>query len=138
MPDAGHSFGGMYGLGNATVAWLISRGRGDVAALTAEEIQKPMEPPKCPAEMGIFGHTCDRPMLYRGDYWLCPFDKTRLPVKQFQQPVPKLIDWCDGRGPVTYRGGLETLLDLAAREVDVVYSQDWPGAKATWKYVVRP
>ena len=83
--DNGASYAGQYGIANNHyAAWLIGRGYGELLALTPSEMQAPLTPPKCTAPRSHtdgrtgalvderYGPPCERTMLYRGAYWLCP------------------------------------------------------------------
>ncbi|OGT54316.1 MAG: hypothetical protein A3E01_15235 [Gammaproteobacteria bacterium RIFCSPHIGHO2_12_FULL_63_22] len=143
------SFGGMYGLGNPTVTWLIGRGFGELVALTPEQMRQPEQAPKCTARAeGLnprgkwrrVGGRCDATMRYRPEGWVCYEHGTPVRARRAMrlQEAPRLIDYGDGLGAVPYKGSIVELVWLADKQVDVVYQRD-PGARvASWRYVVRP
>lgn len=151
--DNGASFAGLYGLSNPTVTWLISRGYGELVALTPEEMRKEERPPSCRARQEKaernargkwvwrkFSNTCGEPMRYRPAGWVCYEHETpvRAPRPPRLQETPKLIDWGEGDGPETLgRFSVDELLLLAELEVDVVYTKDDNERRPSWKYVVR-
>lgn len=129
--DNGRSFAGLYGLSNPIVTWLIGRGRGELVALTPEQLKTAAIAPTCPRCYPL------KRMLYRTDAWVCyeHREPTRIRHKLALQDAPTLIDY--GDGPEPFSGSLDELLLLADKEVDVVYSND-DGRGGRWKYVVRP
>jgi hypothetical protein len=134
--DNGHSFAGKYGLGNPIVTWLISRGMGELVALTPEEMQKPEAVPKCPSptsqridhakgEYYDVNEPCKAPMLYRAQGWVCYEHAT--PVRVRRQPRLQEMPEYQGRS-----------WDAIGSEVDLVYTKEDHEKRPTWKYVERP
>ena len=146
--DNGHSFAGLYGLGNPTVTWLIGRGFGELVALTPEQMRQPEQSTSCVArgeeqlrngKWRRVSGKCGAKMRFRPEGWVCYEHETpvRVPRPMRLQEPPRLIDFGNGEGPVPYKGSIDQLLYLADKQVDVIYSND-DGRGGRWKYLVRP
>lgn len=135
MSDNAHSFAGKYGLQNPMVLWLIGRVYGELVALTPEDIRRPLNVEVCREaeeqrdyETGLWSRVgdtiCERPMRYRSSEWVCYEHKTpaRRAHEMRLQEAPQLIDYGDGILE-PFIGGVEMLVSLADREVDVTYRE---------------
>ena len=144
------SFAGLYGLANPITTWLIGRGFGELVALTPEEMRREEKPPSCRAQKEEpprtqggrwrkLSNKCEQPMRYRAEGWVCYEHKepVRVPRAMRLQEAPKLIDY--GHGPEAFKGFTpQQLVELADKEIDVVYASDNDARPPRWRYVVRP
>ena len=136
--DNGASYAGVYGIANNDYAlWMLSRGFGELLALTPEEMQKPERAPSCRAlgEQHVQqgrkwrwvrkGGKCERPMRIRPEGYVCyeHAEPVRVPRPPRLQEIP------------FFEGGIEAAIGC---EVDLVYTKDDGERKASWKYKLRP
>ena len=118
--DNGHSFGGLYGFANPVVTWLLSRGQGELVALTPQELKVGAHTPTCP--------DCQASMLWRGQEWVCyghdpPHDP---PIRRRIPPSWQKLPPCPWKA-----------LDCIGYEVDIQYSQELGEQRASWKWTRR-
>lgn len=146
--DNGASLAGLYGIANNHIAaWLLSRGHGELLALTPDELRKQMPAPMCRAQReeqdkkfrwhkkrGVCGYK----MLFRPSGWACyqHAETKRQPLGMVLQPAPQLIDRGEGIETMK-RWSLDDLMALADKTVDAVYAPRERGQRAEWRYVVR-
>lgn len=133
--DNGHSFAGLYGLGNPTVTWLIGRGYGELVALTPDEMQRQEVAPHCTARRETAELVrnkwrwkkqpgrCGHPMRYRPEGWVCYEHKepvrVRRPMRLQELPRPPF-----------------STFEVIGKTVEVVYRRDQGEARGSWKWLV--